>query len=73
MASQATGTESCKGQISNLQFGKIFNNPISDRGLISKIHKELRKLASKKKYQATQSKMVYKYKQRIHNRGISLC
>ena len=35
----------------NLQptdWGKIFTNPTSDRGLISKIYKELKKLDSKK-------------------------
>jgi hypothetical protein len=36
-------------QISNLQIGKkIFTNPTSNRGLISKIDKELKKLITKK-------------------------
>jgi hypothetical protein len=44
------------GQISNLQIeGKNFTNPISDRGLISKIYKELKALISKKN-QTTQLK-----------------
>jgi hypothetical protein len=37
------------GQISNLQiWEKIFTNPTSGRGLISKIYKELKKVDSKK-------------------------
>jgi hypothetical protein len=46
-------------QISNLQIGKkVFTNPTSHRGLISKIYKELKKLTTKKKKknQTTQSK-----------------
>jgi hypothetical protein len=56
---------------SNLQVTgkKIFTNPTSDRGLITKIFKELRKLTSKKP-KITQLKMGYRAKQRIHNRRI---
>ena len=37
-----------KGQISNLQVGKnVFINSKSDRGLISKIYKEFKKITSK--------------------------
>ena len=47
-------TESIE-QTDNLQIGKkIFTNPTSNRGLISKIYKELKKLITKK--QTTQSK-----------------
>jgi hypothetical protein len=48
---------------------KIFANPTSDRGLISKIYKELKKLTLQKN-QITQLKMGYRAKQRIHNRRI---
>jgi hypothetical protein len=47
---------------------KIFTNPISSRGLISKINKELKKLTSKTPI--TQFKMGCRAKQRIYNRGI---
>jgi hypothetical protein len=50
--------------------GKIFTNPTSDRGLICKTYKELKKLTSKKT-QTTQSKMGYKARQGSNNRGIS--
>ena len=50
------------------EWGKIFTNPISDRGL-SKIYKELKKLDSNK--EITQLKMGYRAKQRILHRGIS--
>ena len=50
------------------EWGKIFTNPISDRGL-SKIYKELKKLDSNK--EITQLKMGYRAKQRILHREIS--
>ena len=40
---------------------KIFTNPTSDRGLISKIHKELKKLINKKPKESNQ-KMGHKTK-----------
>jgi hypothetical protein len=44
-------------QISSLQIGeKIFTNPTSDRGLISKIYKELKKLKTNK----TKLSKIYK-------------
>jgi hypothetical protein len=48
----------------------IFTNHASDRGLKSKIYKELTKVTSKRK-QTTQSKMGYRAKQRIYIRVIS--
>ena len=48
---------------------KVFTNPTSDRGLISKIYKELKKLITKKTKQSSQ-KMGYRTKPRFHNRGI---
>jgi hypothetical protein len=65
----------CKGKDmvnkTNQQIGKkIFTNPTSDRGLISKTYKELKKLTTKKPNNPIK-KMGYRTKQRIHNRGIS--
>jgi hypothetical protein len=45
---------------------KVFINPTSARGLISKIYKELKKLITKKTKQPNQ-KMGYRTKPRIHN------
>jgi hypothetical protein len=44
---------------------RIFTNPKSDRGLISNIYKELKKLDSRKSN--TPLKMEYRVKQRILN------
>jgi len=56
--------------------GKDFDYPISDRGIISKIYKELKKktLDRKKspKSQIIQLKIWYRSKQKILNRGIFL-
>jgi hypothetical protein len=59
-----------KGIVSNLQSGKkIFTNPTSHRGLISKIYKELKKLTIKEIKQPNQ-KVGYRSKSRIHNRNL---
>jgi hypothetical protein len=48
---------------------KIFTNPTSNRGLISKIHKGLKKLGINKSNNLI--KTGFRGKQRILNRGIS--
>jgi hypothetical protein len=50
--------------------GEGFTNPISDRGLISKIYKELKKLTTTKTKQSNK-KMGYSAKQRFHNKEIT--
>jgi len=56
-------------QIGNLQIGKkIFSNPISNRGLISEIYKELKKLTSKKPKQLNQ-KLGIKLNQEFTTEG----
>jgi len=47
---------------------KIFTNPTTDRGLISKIYKELMKLDCREKI--TLLKMGFRAKQRIHSCGM---
>ena len=48
---------------------RIFTNPTFDRGLVSKIYKEFKKLDTNNK--RTQLKMEYRAKQKILNRRIS--
>jgi hypothetical protein len=52
------------------RMGKDFTNYISDKGLISKIKKELKKLDIKKTKQSN-FKMRYSPKQRFLKKGIS--
>ena len=52
------------------EWEKIFTNTTSDRGLISKIYKELKKLDNNKPNEPSK-KMGYKPKQRILNMGFS--
>jgi hypothetical protein len=52
----------------SMDWGKIFSNPTSDRELISKIHKELKKLDTR---EPNIKKIGYRAKQRILNLGIS--
>jgi hypothetical protein len=51
---------------------KIFTNPPSDRGLISKIYKDPKKLDYKKTQITQFLKRWHGAKQRIFNRGISM-
>jgi hypothetical protein len=51
------------------EWKRAFINPSSDRGLISKVYKELKKLNPTT--QITQLKMGHRAKQRSFNRGIS--
>jgi hypothetical protein len=55
----------------NKQKNQNFTNPTFDRGLMSEIYKELKKLTTKKT-QTTQSKMRYRTKLRIHNRATQM-
>jgi hypothetical protein len=65
------------GQIGNLQIGKNFTNLTSDRGRISEIYKEFKKLTSKKQRQKQNktknpndpiTKLWCRANQRAHNR-----
>ena len=51
------------------EWEKIFTNPTSDRGLISKIHKELKKLDTRRSHNSIK-KMEYRPKQRTLDKGI---
>ena len=52
--------------------GEKWTNPKSDRGLISKIYKEFKKLTIKKPNNPNK-KVVNRTKERINNRGIKKC
>ena len=52
------------------EWEKIFTNPTSDSGLISKIYKEFKKLDTKRSHNPIKKKMEYRPKQRTLNRGI---
>jgi hypothetical protein len=49
---------------------KTFTIPTADRGLISKIYKEYKKLTTIEP-NITIKEMMYRTKQKIHNRGVS--
>jgi hypothetical protein len=51
-----------------VQNGKCFTKSTSDRGLLAKVHKEIKKLDIKKP-QIIQSKIEYRSKQRILKGG----
>jgi hypothetical protein len=61
---KAKDTANKKGSLTDWE--KIFTNPKSDRGLISKIYKELKKL-DPRKTNNPMKKMGYKVKERILN------
>jgi hypothetical protein len=46
---------------------KVFINPTSDRGLISKVYKELKKLITKKPKNPIKKWGIERTKPRIHN------
>jgi hypothetical protein len=50
-----------------IDFKNIFSNPTSDRGLMSKVYKELKNLYSKKKKKKKKTKTEYRARQRTPN------